>query len=181
MFRNYIMISYRRHKYFCPISVYIFTKRRCEYFLTKPFQFVFNHLLRGSNFANSILIHNWNISCDKYQVLKWINLYFVSKRRTGRRRNIGTSHFVLCETKPNNLSILCMKKFLFVYFVYEKNPCCVWHILTTLFLSILCMTLSLISTFSIYYIINFIFFSKNNFSPNWCVWSCWSSHTSCRR
>ena len=39
MFRNYIMISYRRHKYFCPISVYIFTKRRCEYFLTKPFQF----------------------------------------------------------------------------------------------------------------------------------------------
>ena len=33
MFRNWFMISYRRHKFFCPISVYTFTKPGREFFL----------------------------------------------------------------------------------------------------------------------------------------------------
>ena len=74
------------------------------------------------------------------------------------------------------ISILCIKVCLF----------CVWQffyvlydIFWLIFFSILFMKLSLTSTFYIYYIINFIFFTKKQkISPNWCVWSCWSSHTS---
>ena len=78
-------------------------------------------------------------------------LWHIFKRRIDRWINGGTSHLVLCETKTKNLPILFMTICL----------CCVWHILV-IFLSILCMTLSLTSTFSIYYIINYIFLSKKN-------------------
>ena len=42
MFRNYFLISYRRHKCFCPISVIFFTKKRCEYFFENHFSVFFN-------------------------------------------------------------------------------------------------------------------------------------------
>ena len=40
MFRNYFLISYQRHKYFCPISVYILPNNDASFF-KKQFQFVF--------------------------------------------------------------------------------------------------------------------------------------------
>ena len=117
MFRNHFMIYYRRHKYFCPISVYIFTKQRCEYFLEIISVNFTNHLCRGRNWENSLLLRNRNISCNEYKKSKRINLYFVCKSSTCCRSNGGTIHFVLCETKPDNLSMLCITMFL----------CCVWQ------------------------------------------------------
>ena len=139
MFRNYFLIYYRRHKYFCHIYV----------FLAKIISvYILNHLGHGRNESNSLFLRNRNISCNKQQASKWIDLYFGCKRRTRRWSNRGTSHFVLCETKPKNLSMLCMKICLycvwqFIYVVYETF----W----LLFLSILCMTLSMTSNVSILY------------------------------
>ena len=128
-------------------------KWRCEYFLTKPFQYFFNKV-KGTISAVSETAQTLSfsvveyISCDEHQALKWIDSRFVRcllrhirKRRTGCRSNGGTSYFVLCSTKPKNLSMLCLCcVWQFVYVVYDhfsmlcmKNVlCCVWQILITL-------------------------------------------------
>ena len=114
MFWNYFLISYRCHKFVCPISVYIFTKQRCEYFPEETISvFFLNHLCRVSNGANILLICNRNRCCDKHQTLKRIDFNFVRKQRTGCRSNGGTSHLGLCETKLNNSSMLCIIFFLY--------------------------------------------------------------------
>ena len=147
MFRNYFLICYRRHKCFCPISVYFLPNNDVSIFWGNDHSVFLNHLCRGS-----LLLRNWNRSCDEHQASKWIDLNFVRKRRTGRRSNGGTSHFVLCETKLNNLSMLCMTISLycvwkFVYFVYDNFSmlCMTYFDYSSLY--ILCMTLSLTSTF----------------------------------
>ena len=101
--------------------------------------------------------------------LFWYLLQNICKKRSGHQRNGVNSHLVLCETNPNNLSMLCITICLY----------CVWHILVNIFLSTLYITLTITSNF-LYYIIHFIFCSLKKLSPNWCVWSCWSSHNSRR-
>ena len=139
MFWDYFLISYWRHKCFCSISVYFFTKQKCEYFFEETISvFFFKHIFRGINRSNSLVLRNQNISCKEHQESKKIYSRFVRKMRTGRRSNGGTGNFVWCETKPKQLSMLCMK---FFYVVYENLSilcmticlCCVWHIVVTLF------------------------------------------------
>ena len=91
-----------------------------------------NHLYRGIKGANSIL-RNQNRICDEHQSSKRIDLNFVHKRKTGLQSNGGTSHFILCETKIKNESMLCMTIFRycvwqFVYLCMKFFLCCVWHI-----------------------------------------------------
>ena len=90
-------------------------------FLTKLFWCIFkqgerNHLHSGSNIANTLLLRRQNRSCDEHKTPKQINSHFfrcllqnIRKKSTGRRSNGSTSHFVSCETKPNNQSMLYMK------------------------------------------------------------------------
>ena len=109
--------------FFYHFYIYIYKKTTWVFFWRNHFSVFLNHLFRGSYRENSPLFLNWNISCDKQQASKQINLNCFRKMRTDRRSNGGMSHFVWCETKPNSSSILCMKICL----------CCVWHILITLF------------------------------------------------
>ena len=131
--------------YFYQITMWVF-------FWRNHFSVFLNHLCSIRNMATILLLPNWNRSCDKHQASKQIDFHFVRKRRIVLRSNVVTSHFVLCETKPTNfcyvvyknLSMLCLIIF----------PFCVWqfvhvvyNIFWLLFLSILCMTLSMTSNF----------------------------------
>ena len=144
MFRNYFLISYRRHECFCPISVYIFTKQRCEYFFEETISVFFYHLCCGSNGANSLLLRNQYRSCDEHQASKQIDFHFIVKggQTAGATEVWVTSFYV----KPNPIICLCcVCKFL--YFVYENLSMLCMTYFDYSFLSILCMTLSLTSTF----------------------------------
>ena len=143
---------------FFPISVFFYQTTMWVILWQNHFIVFLNHFRRGSNGENSLLLRNQNRSCDEHQALKQINFNFTRKRRIGRWSNGGMSHFVLCETKPNNLSKLCMTICLCcvwknIYLCMTIFQCYVWHIFINLFLSVLCMTLNLTSTFSIHYII----------------------------
>ena len=134
------------------------------FFLTKPFQCIFKHIRHGRKGPSRVLLHNQNRSFDKHQAKQQIGLNVFYKRRISRQVNGGTSHFVLCETKLNNLSMLCMTICL----------CCVWKNFYFVYdnLSILCMTFFYYSflfivfdnksqlKFSIDYLIHFIFLGK---------------------
>ena len=111
-----------------------------------------NHICRGNKRANSLLIWNRSINDDKQQASKLIYLHFVCKRRIGRRRNVVLIHFVY--VKPHLKFFLCLcSVWIFLYFVYDNMSILCMAYFDYLF-SILCMTLSLTSTFSIYYIIH---------------------------
>ena len=135
MFWNYFLISYRRHKCFLPFLYIYLPNEDVSIFLTKLFWCIFkqgerNHLHSGSNIANTLLLRRQNRSCDEHKTPKQINSHFfrcllqnIRKKSTGRRSNGSTSHFVLCETKPNNLAILCMNLFMLCMIVCI---CCAW-------------------------------------------------------
>ena len=108
-----------------------------------------------------------------------IIILLVKRGQAARAMEVLLTSF---DVKLNPIICLCCVC-PFVYVVYDNLYILCMRILSLLrmkyfdysFLSILCMTLSLTSTFSIYYIIHFILFSqKQNFSPNCCAWSCWS-------
>ena len=126
IFWNYFMISYWCHMRFFPMSVYVSTKQRSVYFFEETISVYFlNHLFCEINGGNSILIRNWNISCNKHQASKRIDLRFVCKSRTGCHIKIGMSHFLYVKPNPifphvvyDNLSMLCMTYFYYYFFVY---------------------------------------------------------------
>ena len=139
--------------FLCPFCIF-FTKRRCQYFFDETISVYF--LTRWKEPSPR---RCQNRSCDEQQSSKRIDSHFVwcllcRKRRTGFQSNGGTGHFILCETKPNNLSMLCMticpcRVWQFVYFVYDNLSMLCMTYFDYSFLSILCMSLSLTSNFSI--------------------------------
>ena len=138
--------------HFC---IYFYQTTMWVFFWKNHYSVFLNHLCRGSNGENSLLLRNLSRICGKYYALKRIYFHFVRKRRAGRRSNRGTSHFVWCETKLNNYSMLCIKFCLycvwqFVYFLY-KNFYVVYGIFWLLFFYIVYDIKSEINFFNILY------------------------------
>ena len=138
MFQKYFMVSYQRHKLFCPISVF-------KYYQTTMWVFFWrNHFSVFFNKANGtisyvavmaqtlsfFIVKTWVATNTRH--FKNIFAFFccllqhIYNSMTVRQSNIGTSHFVLFETKP-------------------KKMCCLWQCVYGVYdnFSMLCMTIIL--------------------------------------
>ena len=99
------------------MSIFILIKTISVYFLTRR-KVTISAVSATS--ANTLPLRHRNRSCDKNTMHRneSIRIWFVCllqhipKSRTGRQSNRVTSHFVLFETKSNNLYMLCMTIFL---------------------------------------------------------------------
>ena len=127
----------------------IFLPNNDVFFLKKPFQCIFKTISAVTATGQTVSFYaiETKVATNARHQNESIYIFFV---KGGQTAVATEAQVTLFYVKPNSIIHLCCV-WKFVYVVYD--------IFWLLFLSILCMTLSLTSNFSIYYMMHFIFFS----------------------